>query len=76
MILLSLIGVVYIGFVALARTLFTRYPKRSILGATLMITQSLLYNAIFFTYGLVLEFFFHVKATETRSLAEEARSDE
>jgi MFS family permease len=31
----------------------------------LMITQSFLYNAIFFTYGLVLEFFFHVKATDT-----------
>ena len=43
-----------IGFVALARTLFATYPKRSILGASLMITQSFLYNAIFFTYSLVL----------------------
>jgi len=43
-----------IGFIALARTLFTTYPKRSVLGATLMITQSFLYNAIFFTYSLVL----------------------
>ena len=43
-----------IGFLALARTLFTTYPKRAILGATLMITQSFLYNAIFFTYALVL----------------------
>ncbi|HVX20404.1 MAG TPA: MFS transporter [Acidimicrobiales bacterium] len=43
-----------IGFVALARTLFAHYPKRAILGATLMITQSFLYNAIFFTYSLVL----------------------
>ena len=30
-----------------------------------MITQSFLYNAIFFTYGLVLEFFFHVKPPST-----------
>ena len=30
-----------------------------------MITQSFLYNAIFFTYGLVLEFFFHVKPTDS-----------
>ncbi len=30
-----------------------------------MITQSFLYNAIFFTYGLVLEFFFHVKSADT-----------
>ena len=43
-----------IGFIALARTLFVMYPRRSILGATLMITQSFLYNAIFFTYALVL----------------------
>jgi MFS family permease len=43
-----------IGFVALARTLFREYPSRSIYGATLMITQSFLYNAIFFTYALVL----------------------
>ncbi len=28
-----------------------------------MITQSFLYNAIFFTYGLVLKFFFHVPAS-------------
>ena len=43
-----------IGFLALARTLFATYPKRAILGASLMITQSFLYNAIFFTYALVL----------------------
>ena len=30
-----------------------------------MITQSFLYNAIFFTSGLVLEFYFHVKPTDT-----------
>jgi MFS family permease len=54
-----------IGYVALLRTLFQHYPSRSVLGAALMITQSFLYNAIFFTYGLVLEFFFHVKTTDT-----------
>ena len=30
-----------------------------------MITQSFLYNAIFFTSGLVLEFYFHVNPTDT-----------
>ena len=49
-----------IGYLALLKTLFQHYPSRSIYGATLMITQSFLYNAIFFTYGLVLQFFFHV----------------
>jgi MFS family permease len=43
-----------IGFITLARTLFREYPSRSILVATLMISQSFLYNAIFFTYALVL----------------------
>jgi MFS family permease len=54
-----------IGFIALLRVLFAQYPSRSVLGAVLMITQSFLYNAIFFTYGLVLEFFFNVKSTDT-----------
>ena len=34
--------------------LFQQHRDRTILGATLMITQSFLYNAIFFTYTLVL----------------------
>jgi MFS family permease len=54
-----------IGYLALITALFRQYPGRSVLVAALMITQSFLYNAIFFTYGLVLEFFFHVKATDT-----------
>ena len=49
-----------IGYLALLHTLFKRYPGRATLTAALMITQSFLYNAIFFTYGLVLKFFFHV----------------
>jgi len=53
-----------IGFVTLARTLFARYPKRAILGATLMITQSFLYNAIFFTYSLVLTAIYGVPAAD------------
>ena len=54
-----------IGYVTLLRTLFRVYPGRSTLVAALMITQSFLYNAIFFTSSLVLEYFFHVKATDT-----------
>jgi MFS family permease len=51
-----------IGFLALARVLFRDYPKRAVYGATLMITQSFLYNAIFFTYVLVLGNFYGVDA--------------
>ena len=54
-----------IGYVALLRSLFQHYPSRAIYGGTLMITQSFLYNAIFFTYGLVLQFFFHVSPGST-----------
>jgi MFS family permease len=54
-----------IGYLRLLVTLFRTYPTRAILVFFLMSTQSFLYNAIFFTYGLVLEFFFHVKATDT-----------
>ncbi|MEP6697193.1 MAG: MFS transporter [Pseudonocardiales bacterium] len=49
-----------IGFVVLAKVLFKHYTARSILGASLMISQSFLYNAIFFTYTLVLTKFYHV----------------
>ena len=48
------------GYLTLLRVAFGRYPRRAILGATLMITQSFLYNAIFFTYALVLTKFYHV----------------
>jgi MFS family permease len=51
-----------LGFFALARVLFSQMPKRSVLGATLMITQSFLYNAIFFTYALVLGTVYHVSS--------------
>jgi MFS family permease len=48
------------GYLRLLRVAFRVYPKRAVLGATLMITQSFLYNAIFFTYALVLTRFYHV----------------
>ena len=48
------------GYWTLLRLLFRSYPKRATLGASLMITQSFLYNAIFFTYALVLTKFYHV----------------
>jgi MFS family permease len=50
------------GYVTFLRLVFREYPKRAILGATLMITQSFLYNAIYFTYGLVLVQFYGVSA--------------
>ena len=53
------------GYLRFLRLVFHTYPKRAILGATLMITQSFLYNAIFFTYALVLTKFYDVCRTTT-----------
>jgi MFS family permease len=54
-----------IGYLALAKVLFKEFPTRSIYGATLMITQSFLYNAIFFTYTIVLLKFYGVNGEST-----------
>lgn len=43
-----------------ARTLFQRYRQRSLVGLTLMVAQAFFYNAIFFTYALVLTEFYGI----------------
>jgi predicted MFS family arabinose efflux permease len=43
------------------KTIMRDHPRRSALGLVLMVGQSFFYNAVFFTYGLVLSTFFHVK---------------
>jgi MFS family permease len=45
-----------------ARSLFRLYPRRAVLGTVLMASQAFFYNAIFFTYALVLGRFFGVPA--------------
>jgi MFS family permease len=52
----------HLGFVELTRIFFGTYPKRSIYGFTMMVTQAFLYNAIFFSYALVLAHFYGVKS--------------
>ncbi|MES2028448.1 MAG: MFS transporter [Pseudomonadota bacterium] len=43
-----------------ARTLFVLYRQRSLVGLVLMASQAFFYNAIFFTYALVLTDFFGI----------------
>src|SRR5215210_6974606 len=43
-----------IGFGIILRAMFQMYPRRTVLGLMLMASQAFLYNAIFFTYALVL----------------------
>jgi MFS family permease len=52
------------GYLTFLRLAFGKFTKRAVLGATLMITQSFLYNAIFFTYALVLINFYHVPSNK------------
>jgi MFS family permease len=48
------------SFVELARTLFSRYPRRSLLGFTLLATQAFIYNAVTFPFAVVLTTYFDV----------------
>ena len=46
--------------VEVARTLFRTYPRRTLVGLSLMAAQAFFYNAIFFTYALILTDFYGV----------------
>jgi MFS family permease len=47
-----------------ARTLFSVYRQRSLVGLVLMSAQAFFYNAIFFTFALVLTDFFGIPANQ------------
>jgi MFS family permease len=51
-----------LSFLDIARYVVKTYPQRGLLGLALMTGQAFLYNAIFFTYTLVLTQFFGVDA--------------
>jgi MFS family permease len=50
-----------IGFGLIAKTMFRRYPRRSILGFSLFIGQAFLYNAITFSFAQIMQTFFNVQ---------------
>jgi MFS family permease len=52
-----------IGVGLIARTVFTLYPKRTVLCFSLFVGQAFLYNAFFFTYGDTLTTFLDVSQT-------------
>src|SRR4051794_7983627 len=54
----------HIGFVTIARYVVQNYPSRGVLGLSLMTGQAFLYNAVFFTYTLVLTDFFNVSSSK------------
>lgn len=51
----------HVGWFALFGILVRRYPRRVVLGLSLMAAQAFLYNAIFFTYALVLTRYYGVQ---------------
>jgi MFS family permease len=49
---------------SVARTLLQHYPGRTTLGVVLMASQAFVYNAIFFTYALILTKFYGIAADD------------
>ncbi|MFF7263588.1 MFS transporter [Streptomyces sp. NPDC008159] len=54
-----------IGFATIARTVFSRYRRRAVLGFSLFIGQAFLYNAITFGFGAILTTFYDVPTSDT-----------
>ncbi|HET7674456.1 MAG TPA: MFS transporter, partial [Gammaproteobacteria bacterium] len=61
---LKLIAGSRFGLRTIAATMLRRYRRRTVLGLVLMASQAFLYNAIFFTYALVLTHFYAVPAAD------------
>jgi len=49
-----------VGLVTIAKTVFGAYPRRTVVGLALFIGQAFLYNAVFFTYALILTDFYDI----------------
>jgi MFS family permease len=52
-----------IGFGPIIKAVFGEYSRRSLVGFSLMMSQAFFYNAIFFTYAIVLTTFYGVSAS-------------
>jgi MFS family permease len=55
----------HFGLGIVMSTMFKSYPRRAVLGMALITSQAFLYNAIFFTYALVLTRFYNVPPATT-----------
>ncbi|HET6259986.1 MAG TPA: MFS transporter, partial [Pseudonocardia sp.] len=53
------------GFGELTRTVLWTYPRRTLLGLALLVGQAFLYNAVYFTFALVLATFFGVPSASS-----------
>ncbi len=53
-----------VGLGHLVRTLLVRFPRRTALGITLLLSQAFLYNSLFFSNSLILTKFYGVEADD------------
>ena len=53
------------GFALIARAMLGEYRRRSLLALALMVAQAFLFNAVFFSYGLVLTTFYRIPEGRT-----------
>ncbi|MBA9006125.1 MFS transporter [Thermomonospora cellulosilytica] len=53
-----------VGFGEIVHTAVRRHPRRTLLGLALFVGQAFLYNAVYFTYALVLAEFFGVGSAD------------
>jgi MFS family permease len=53
------------GFGAVSKTMFAKYRSSCFLGLILIMSQAFLYNAVFFTYALILTRFYRVPGGKT-----------
>jgi MFS family permease len=54
-----------VGFGELAHVMLRTYPRRTVLGLALIVSQAFLYNGVFFTFPLVLRDFYLVPPDRT-----------
>ena len=58
----------------IAKTVFGEYKRRTLVGLSLFVGQAFLYNAVFFTYALVLTTFYDVGARASASTSSRSPS--
>lgn len=54
------------SFIDIVKVFFVKYPRRTLVSFAMMVTQSFLYNAIFFSYALVLQNFYGTSPSSTQ----------
>ncbi|WP_330059665.1 MFS transporter [Paenarthrobacter sp. Z7-10] len=63
---LSVVATASIPFRQIVKVFLRKYPRRTLVSFVMMVTQSFLYNAIFFTYALVLQNFYGTSPSSTQ----------